>query len=98
MIAGEVLSNAQWTSMRNELLSNDALARRAYKAGIDECVITADSNPAVSPRMVATALEAVIGAVYQDGGNDAVQRVMQSLGFFDHPLLTVTFQTNPIPP
>jgi ribonuclease-3 len=98
MIAGEVLSNAQWTSMRNDLLSNDALARRAYQAGLDKCVITADSQPAVSSKMVATALEAVIGAVYQDGGNDAVQRVMQSLKFFDHPLLTVMFQTNPISP
>jgi len=44
------------------------------------------------PNLVATALEAVIGAVYQDGGDAAVQRVMQSLGFFDHELLTVTSQ------
>jgi len=42
------------------------------------------------PNLVATALEAVIGAVYQDDGDAAVQRIMQSLGFFDHELLTVT--------
>jgi ribonuclease-3 len=70
------------------MLSNDALARRAYEAGLDKCVITADSDPAVSPKMVATTLEAVIGAVYHEGGDEAVQRVMRSLNFFDHPLLT----------
>ncbi|KAI4713529.1 hypothetical protein J4E89_000975 [Alternaria sp. Ai002NY15] len=89
---GQVLSQAQWTQMRNDALSNDALARRAYQVGLDECVITADSKPVVSPKMAATTFEAVIGAVYQDGGDAAVQRVMQSLGFFDHELLTVTSQ------
>jgi ribonuclease-3 len=48
--------------------------------------------------MVATALEAVIGAVFQDGGNEAVTRVIEYLGFFDHPLLTVTSQSRLFPP
>jgi len=47
--------------------------------------------------MAATTFEAVIGAVYQDGGDAAVQRVMQSLGFFDNELLTVTSQTLTFP-
>jgi len=78
-------------------MRNDALARRAHQVGLDECVITADSKPVVSPKMAATTFEAVIGAVYQDGGNAAVQRVMQSLGFFDHELPAVTSQ-NPLFP
>jgi len=97
MVSGQVLSQAQWTQMRNDALSNDALARRAYRVGLDECVITADSKPVVSPKMAATTFEAVIGAVYQDGGDAAVQRVMQSLGFFDNELLTVTSQTLTFP-
>jgi ribonuclease-3 len=96
-ITGRVRSQAQWTQLRNETLSNDALARRGYQAGLDRCVIVADSTPAVSPKMVATTLEALIGAVYQDGGDDAVHRVMRSLGFFDNTLLTVTSQP-PAPP
>jgi len=47
MIAGRVLSQAQWTQLRDNSLSNDALARRAYQIGLDECVITADTKPAV---------------------------------------------------
>jgi len=48
--SGQVLSQAQWTQMRNESLSNDALARRAHQVGLDECIITADSKPVVSPK------------------------------------------------
>ncbi|KAL1798162.1 hypothetical protein ACET3X_002199 [Alternaria dauci] len=96
--SGRVRSQAQWTQLRNDTLSNDALARRGYDIGLDKCVIVAESRPAVSPKMVATTLEAVIGAVYQDGGDDAVERVMRELGFFDHALLTVTSRTPLFPP
>ncbi|KAG9194035.1 ribonuclease III [Alternaria panax] len=87
--SGQARSQAQWTQLRNDMLSNDALAPRGYQAGLDELVIVADSRPAVSPKMVATSLEAIIGAVYHDGGDEAALRVMNSLGFFDHPLLTL---------
>ncbi|KAH7377359.1 hypothetical protein BKA66DRAFT_572158 [Pyrenochaeta sp. MPI-SDFR-AT-0127] len=39
--------------------------------------------------MVASSLKATFGAVYEDSGDDAVNRVMQHLGFFDHALLKV---------
>jgi ribonuclease-3 len=48
--------------------------------------------------MVATTLEAIIGAVFQDGGDQAVTRVIEDLGFFYHPLLTVTSQSLLVPP
>jgi ribonuclease-3 len=93
-----VLSPAQWTQLRNDIISNDALARRGYTTGVDNVVIKAPSTPTLSSRMVATAVAAIIGAVHEDGGDDAVHSVMQHLGFFDHALLTVTSQLLPLPP
>ncbi|EMD69446.1 hypothetical protein GGP41_004565 [Bipolaris sorokiniana] len=86
----EALSPAQWTQLRNDMISNDSLARRGYNSGIDKVIITASSTPHVSPKMVATTLAAIMGAVHEDGGDTAVHKVMQHLGFFNHTLLTVT--------
>ncbi|EUC42798.1 hypothetical protein COCMIDRAFT_28652 [Bipolaris oryzae ATCC 44560] len=86
----DALSPAQWTQLRNDLISNDALAHRGYTVGIDQVIITASSTPTVSPKMVAATFGAIIGAVHEDGGDAAVHKVMQHLGFFDHALLTVT--------
>ncbi|EUC30790.1 hypothetical protein COCCADRAFT_39015 [Bipolaris zeicola 26-R-13] len=85
----EALSPAQWTQLRNDIISNDALARRGYNAGIDKVIITASSTLNVSPKMVAATLGAIVGAVHEDGGDAAVHNVMEHLGFFDHILLTV---------
>jgi ribonuclease-3 len=98
MQPGKVLSQAQWTKLRNDLLTNDTLARRGYEVGIDECVITAESTSTVSSKMTATTLEAIIGAVYADGGDSAVQRVMEHIGFFNHNLFTVMFRLLSSPP
>jgi ribonuclease-3 len=43
--------------------------------------------------MVATTLEAIIGAIFEDGGDDAVMRVIEHLGFLNHRFLTVTSQS-----
>lgn len=71
------------------MLANDALAQRGLTIGIDACVITADTTTTVSRKMVATALEALVGAVWQDGGDEAVDGVMKRLGFFEHGILAV---------
>jgi ribonuclease-3 len=93
-----MLSEAQWTQLRNALISNAALARRSYEIGVDRCVLVGSNNPAVSGRMVATTMEAIIGAVHQDGGGDAVRLVVEHLELFDHSLLTVTFRSLHFPP
>ncbi|KNG52765.1 ribonuclease [Stemphylium lycopersici] len=87
-----VLSQAQSTALRNETLANTVLADRGYDIGIDKIIITAEGTPAVSPKMVATTLEAIIGAVHQDGGDEAAHKLMEHLGFFNHTLLMVTSQ------
>jgi ribonuclease-3 len=91
-------SEAQWTQLRNDLISNAALARRGYEIGIDWIVTVGSNNPAMSGRMVATTLEAIIGAVQQDGGDDAVNQAIEHLELFDHALLTVTFRPIRFPP
>jgi ribonuclease-3 len=89
----KTFSPAQWTIIRNELLSNDALAQRGFDHGVEQCVFVADGTYRKTSKMVATTLEAIIGAILEDGGDDAVMRVITHLGFFDHRFLTVTFSS-----
>jgi ribonuclease-3 len=70
------------------MLSNDSLARRGYDHGIDTFVYC-NAGTVVSAKMVASTLEAIIGAVYQDGGDTAVLQVVEHLGFLEHRLLMV---------
>lgn len=41
--------------------------------------------------MVAMTVEAIFGAIHQDGGDEAARLVMRDLGFFSHALLAVKF-------
>jgi ribonuclease-3 len=72
------------------VLSNEGLAERGFDLGVDACVFRSDGTPSTSAKMVATTLEAIVGAVFADGGNDAVLRVMNHLGFLDHDFFLVT--------
>lgn len=40
--------------------------------------------------LMATAVEAILGAVYLDGGDQALTAVMTTLGLFTHSLFSVT--------
>jgi ribonuclease-3 len=87
-----------WTTLRNEILGNDGLAARGYDLGVDECIFVADGTYRKSPKMVATTVEAIIGAVIEDAGDDAVLRVITHLGFLEHRFLAVTFRPLLFPP
>jgi hypothetical protein len=87
-----------WTTLRNEILGNDGLAARGYDVGVDKCIFVADGTYHKSPKMVATTLEAIIGAVFEDGGDEAAMRVIKHLGFLEHRFLTVTFRSLPFSP
>jgi ribonuclease-3 len=84
--------------MRNEVLTNDGLASRGYELGIDQCIFVHGGTYNKSPKMVATTLEAVIGAVFLDGGDEAATRVIEHLGFLGHRFLSVTLHTLHCPP
>ncbi|KAJ4985495.1 RNase iii [Stagonosporopsis vannaccii] len=91
--AGRSLAKGDWTRIQQGLVSEAALAARGFDLGLDACVIKNPGHTScISNRMMATALEAIIGAVFEDSDYDleAVRAVMQNLGFFEHELLQHT--------
>ncbi|OAQ98330.1 hypothetical protein LLEC1_08056 [Akanthomyces lecanii] len=83
---------AAWTSIRNNVLSNDSLAKTGFDFGLDTCINTHAGTTAVSKKMMATAVEAILGAVHLDGGDNALRRVMGHLGLISQDDLSVMFK------
>lgn len=67
------LDGLQWERIRNTCLSNENLGRIGFQMGLDELTVPTycDGNYAM-----ASTVEAILGAVHYDGGEDAVRRVM----------------------
>jgi ribonuclease-3 len=76
-----------WTQIRHDKCGNAALAMLGRGLGLNACVIANPGSLVVSDKMVATAVEAVLGAVYLDGGEEEMERVMRGLGFDQHQYL-----------
>jgi ribonuclease-3 len=93
------LSTAEWTRIEQDLVSNNNLGRRGFELGLDRCIITAPGLERVSTNMMATTVEAILGAIYVDSGaNDlgAVRAAVQAMGLHRHHLL-VTFTNTLFP-
>jgi ribonuclease-3 len=80
-------NKGQWSQMRLEKCGNAALVQLGRTTGMDTCVIKNPGTTVVSDKMVATAVEAVMGAVYLDGGEVALEGVMTGLDFDVHRFL-----------
>lgn len=81
------------SDLQRDLVSEKGLANRGFSHGLDAFIIkNAGHLGRISDRMMATAIEAIIGAVFIDSGFnlEAVRSVMDNLGFFDHPLFATT--------
>ncbi|KAI8401959.1 hypothetical protein FOFC_17264 [Fusarium oxysporum] len=78
-----------WTMLRHDLISNENLARVGMEHGLDTCINVNGGTVRVTPGMVATAVEAILGAVERDGGYDTLARVMAHLGLTQHALLSL---------
>jgi hypothetical protein len=79
----------EWNALRQSLLSNRNLAQAGITAGLVpyiHCAAgTVPSNNMII--LIATAIEAIVGAVHIDGGDDAADSVMETLGLTG-PLLS----------
>lgn len=68
-----------WTLIRNEALCNESLAEIGFSNGLDTYVTRNNSTISISKKMIATAMEAVLGAVHLDGGDDTLAPVTEHL-------------------
>ena len=65
------------TQFRSNLVSAKGLAKVALEIGIDKCLVTCDSlNRRLSRRLLSSGVEALIAAVYFDGGIDSAIEVI----------------------
>ncbi|QKD61565.2 uncharacterized protein FOBCDRAFT_286224 [Fusarium oxysporum Fo47] len=65
-----------WTTLRRDLISNDNLARVGRGHGLHKCINMNGGTTRVSYGMVATAVEAILGAVEIYDCRDTLARVM----------------------
>ncbi|KAF2475293.1 ribonuclease III [Lindgomyces ingoldianus] len=76
-----------WTTFREQVVSNSALNTRGRALDLDKCILPNVPGDVISVEMLATTLEAVIGAVRCDGGDEAAERAMRNMGFMEHEML-----------
>lgn len=62
--------------------------------GLDQCINLNPGTDRVSQDMMATTIEAILGAVHLDGGDDALASVMARLGLTSELLVTFTLLTS----
>ncbi|KAG9194034.1 ribonuclease III [Alternaria panax] len=96
---GDCYSLAAWTQMRKDLTSNEKFAERGFSLGLGQLIIKNSGMLTPTKDMVANTLEAIIGAICMDAGENsfgAVRNALEHMGFFDHPLLSGLSTVEPI--
>ena len=78
--------------VEQDLLSNANLGRVGVSLGLNGCVILNAGTFSVSQKTMATTVEATFGAVFKDGGADALNGLLVRLGLTDHEYLRPTTQ------
>ena len=80
------LNGIQWIRIHSEALCNDNLGDVGFAVGLDELTVPESTKNSYA---MASTVEAILGAVHLDGGEDALSRVMGRLGIthrlFDSP-------------
>ncbi|KAJ9609963.1 hypothetical protein H2200_006293 [Cladophialophora chaetospira] len=80
------LSKKDWSRIRQEVASNANLAAIGKAKALDACVVLNPGQTAVQDSIMATTVEAIIGAVDLDGGKAAAEKVIERLSL-SHDLL-----------
>jgi dsRNA-specific ribonuclease len=96
------LSPGGWDGLHKQVLSNANLARVGFGLGI-QIYIKVYARTVVSNKMTETAIEAIAGAAYLDGGEHALDVVMRTMSLFDETTKyldddSVTFNSHSLPP
>lgn len=74
---------ATWTGIRDATSSNYELSVFGRRLGLQTCIQNSVTNmQEISPYMMATAVEAIVGAVYLDSGTDlkVVRSLLEAIG------------------
>ena len=66
--------------LRKELLNNENLQRICVMCGIDRFINLNPSSPIAAKGTMSDTMEAIFGAINEDGGLEALKAVMTSLG------------------
>ena len=77
-----------WSLAEGQLVCNRNLGAVGRAKGLDACMLLNPGMSAPSDYMVATTVEALIAAIYKDGGDEQVARFIDSLQL-DHQYLNI---------
>ncbi|KAJ6560162.1 hypothetical protein B0H19DRAFT_945249, partial [Mycena capillaripes] len=83
------LARRNWHRIHNDLLSDDNFVFECLRHGLYRCIHWTDEGHQIrtKDKALATTLEAVLGAVYMDGKDEALGPLTLRMGLFDHPYL-----------
>ncbi|KAK7994894.1 hypothetical protein PG990_013667 [Apiospora arundinis] len=85
---GPSSTGASWGVLSSKVLSDQNLASIYLKLGLAPCMTSAPNdgnlNPDKLPKYMATTVEAIIAAVFVDGGDEALELAMERFGIDQH--------------
>lgn len=68
------------------IINNKNLSKVGFTVGLDACVILNQGTATVTDKTMATTMEALIAATFCDGGENALEKLLETLGL-DHEYL-----------
>lgn len=88
------LYTGQWTTVIQHFEARANLARVGFNMGLDACIIVNSGTIGVSEKMMATTIEALLAAAFEDGSNEALTQVMAAFAL-DHEYLQAVMSISP---